>query len=177
MEIILDIIAIVLLFTLGAVAGSVINVLTYRIEHKKSLMKGDIICDDCGTTLKAREIIPIISFIALKGECPYCKAKIPAREIAGEIIMGLLFVLLFYRFGFSGTILSAIVLKDALSITVNMSWLKILSLAGIYLIYMLLYAFTVICIESKKIHGITAILPILMMVILFCGFMIIKMII
>ena len=177
MEIILDIIAIVLLFALGAVAGSVINVLTYRIEHKKSLMKGDIICDDCGTTLKAREIIPIISFIALKGECPYCKAKIPAREIVGEIICGLMFVVLFYRFGYTGTILSSPVLIDALSITVNMTWLKILSLVGIYLIYMILYALSLMCIEVKKIMTVTAILPVLMMAVLFCGYMIIKMII
>ncbi len=177
MEIILDIIAIVLLFALGAVAGSVINVLTYRIEHKKSLMKGDIICDDCGTTLKAREIIPIISFVALKGECPYCKAKIPAREIVGEIICGLMFVVLFYRFGYTGTILSSPVLIDALSITVNMTWLKILSLVGIYLIYMILYALSLMCIEVKKIMTVTAILPVLMMAVLFCGYMIIKMII
>ena len=177
MEIILDIIAIVLLFALGAVAGSVINVLTYRIEHKKPLMKGDIICDDCGTTLKAREIIPIISFIALKGECPYCKAKIPAREIVGEIICGLMFVVLFYRFGYTGTILSSLILIDALSITVNMTWLKILSLVGIYLIYMILYALSLMCIEVKKIMTVTAILPVLMMAVLFCGYMIIKMII
>lgn len=177
MEIILDIIAIVLLFALGAVAGSVINVLTYRIEHKKPLMKGDIICDDCGTTLRAREIIPIISFIALKGECPYCKAKIPAREIVGEIICGLMFVVLFYRFGYTGTILSSPVLIDALSITVNMTWLKILSLVGIYLIYMILYALSLMCIEVKKVMTVTAILPVLMMAVLFCGYMIIKMII
>ena len=177
MEIILDIIAIVLLFALGAVAGSVINVLTYRIEHKKPLMKGDIICDDCGTTLKAREIIPIISFMALKGKCPYCKAKIPAREIVGEIICGLMFVVLFYRFGYTGTILSSPVLIDALSITVNMTWLKILSLVGIYLIYMILYALSLMCIEVKKVMTVTAILPVLMMAVLFCGYMIIKMII
>ena len=54
--------------------------------------KGHSHCDTCGHELSTLDLIPIVSWLALKGKCRYCGAKVPARDVIFEIVLGLLFV-------------------------------------------------------------------------------------
>lgn len=82
----------IFLFIIGACFGSFVNVMFSR----KDWYKGRSRCDNCGYTLKWYDLIPIISYITLKGRCRNCKAKIDPAHLYSEILSGLTFVCISY---------------------------------------------------------------------------------
>ncbi|MBQ7161644.1 MAG: prepilin peptidase [Clostridia bacterium] len=90
---------------LGAVFGSFLNCAAWRITHGESFIKGHSRCPKCGHELKALDLIPIFSWIFLRGKCRYCKAVIPIRYPATEAIFSLITVLCLLRFDLTVTAL------------------------------------------------------------------------
>ncbi|HEU0066704.1 MAG TPA: prepilin peptidase, partial [Sphingomonas sp.] len=72
---------------LGAIAGSFVAALTARWPQGRSVMRGRSACDACGATLRARDLVPVVSAVALRGRCRDCGQAIAARhwwiELAG----------------------------------------------------------------------------------------------
>jgi len=101
---------IVIFFILGAVMGSFINCMAWRVAHGESVLKGRSHCAVCGHTLSALDLIPVLSYIFLKGRCRYCKKKMSPRYLITEVVMGLLFVICFLRFSLSVQTLRIVVL-------------------------------------------------------------------
>jgi leader peptidase (prepilin peptidase) / N-methyltransferase len=89
------------IFLAGAAVGSFLNVVADRVPSKKSIVSPPSHCDNCGRTLGKAELIPIFSYIGLKGKCRDCGASIPLRVLLVEIGTGLLYVLLLQRYGLS----------------------------------------------------------------------------
>lgn len=89
------------LFLVGVFVGSFLNVCIYRIPRGKSIVFPPSFCPSCSTPLKAFELIPIISFILLKGRCRYCNTRISFQYPFVETITGVIFVLIFKKYGFS----------------------------------------------------------------------------
>ncbi len=79
-------------FVLGTIFGSFFNVLIYRLPRKESIVFPPSRCPKCGTQIKPYDNIPIISFIALKGKCRYCKEPISIRYPIIEFLTGILFL-------------------------------------------------------------------------------------
>jgi leader peptidase (prepilin peptidase)/N-methyltransferase len=79
--------------------GSFFNVLIDRIPRKESIVKPPSHCTNCGKSLPAWQNIPIFSYIALKGKCKYCGAKIHWHHLLVEIVTPLLFLGLFFVYG------------------------------------------------------------------------------
>jgi len=75
----------------GIIIGSFLNVYIYRFHTGKSLM-GSSHCLSCGTPLKPYELVPLFSYIFLRGRCRTCKAIIPSRYFLVELLTGVLFV-------------------------------------------------------------------------------------
>lgn len=90
-----------IIFILGTVIGSFLNVCIYRIPEKLSIVKPRSRCGNCGTTLKSMDLIPILSWLFLKGKCRYCGAKVSVRYLLVELLEGVLFVLVYTFFGYS----------------------------------------------------------------------------
>lgn len=65
---------------LGLVFGSFINALVERIHNKKSFVRGRSYCDHCKHSLSALDLIPIISWLALRGRCRYCKRPVSIQN-------------------------------------------------------------------------------------------------
>lgn len=86
-------------FVLGAVIGSFLNVCIDRLPRGGSLVSPPSQCDACRRRLSALDLVPIVSYAALRGRCRTCRARIPARVLAIEIGTGALFVLIYLRFG------------------------------------------------------------------------------
>ena len=86
-------------FVFGAVMGSFLNCMAYRICHNMSIVKGRSKCDVCNHTLGVRDLIPILGYILNKGKCRYCGAKLSVRYLISEIVGGLSFVLVVYKYG------------------------------------------------------------------------------
>ena len=85
----------IIIFIFGAALGSFINVIVDRL-YIKSFIKGRSHCDSCGKELSFFELIPVFSYIFLKGRCKNCKTKIGAKHLYVEIVLGIL-ALLTYR--------------------------------------------------------------------------------
>lgn len=87
------------IFILGATIGSFLNVCIYRIPAGISIVKPRSRCGSCGRTLTAIDLVPILSWVFLRAKCRSCGAKIAMRYPLVEVLEGLLFVLVFMRFG------------------------------------------------------------------------------
>lgn len=81
-----------LLFIYGLIIGSFLNVVIYRFHTGKSLA-GSSHCLSCAALLRPYELLPLISYLALRGRCRSCGSKIPSRYFLVELLTGVLFVL------------------------------------------------------------------------------------
>ncbi len=89
------------LFILGAAVGSFISVFIYRLHAgKKGIISGRSHCPDCEEKLAPLDLIPIVSFLVLRGKCRYCSKEISYMYPLLEIMTGTLFSLLFLKFPF-----------------------------------------------------------------------------
>jgi leader peptidase (prepilin peptidase) / N-methyltransferase len=64
---------------LGAIAGSFLNVVTYRLPRHESVVRPASRCPHCGAPVRPYDNIPILSFLLLRGRCRNCAAKISRR--------------------------------------------------------------------------------------------------
>lgn len=86
---------------LGVLVGSFLNVIIDRLPDGISLIKPPSHCPHCQRRIKPLELVPILSFIFLRGKCKGCSEKIPIRVLAVEVITGIVFFLVWERFGYS----------------------------------------------------------------------------
>jgi leader peptidase (prepilin peptidase)/N-methyltransferase len=79
-------------FVMGAVVGSFLNVCIYRLPWEKSVIWPASHCPECLSAIAPRDNIPILSWLALRGECRSCHVRIPVRYALVELLVGVLFV-------------------------------------------------------------------------------------
>ncbi len=89
----------IIVFIFGAMIGSFLNVVIYRIPKGESIVFPSSKCQSCQNTLKWWHNIPIFSWLFLRGKCYFCKEKISAQYPAVEFLTGLLFVALYFKLG------------------------------------------------------------------------------
>jgi len=85
-------------FILGSVVGSFLNCVIYRLETGQGFIFGRSFCPHCKHLLNWKDLIPILSFLILKGKCRYCQKKISFQYPLVEISTGFLFLLNFSQF-------------------------------------------------------------------------------
>jgi leader peptidase (prepilin peptidase)/N-methyltransferase len=90
-----------LTFALGAIVGSFLNVCIHRLPRDESIVRPNSRCPVCGLALRARDNIPLISWIVLRGRCATCAAPISARYPLVEAVSGSLALTAAARFGVS----------------------------------------------------------------------------
>ena len=83
----------ILSLILGLFIGSFINCIVYRVYNKKSFIKGHSICPKCNHKLGLLDLIPLLSFLSLKGKCRYCGKPISKQYPIVEIFTGIMFFL------------------------------------------------------------------------------------
>jgi leader peptidase (prepilin peptidase)/N-methyltransferase len=74
----------------GAVFGSFLNVVAYRLPRGESLARPRSRCPQCQTPIKPYDNVPVLSWLALRGRCRSCRAPISARYPLVEAMTGLL---------------------------------------------------------------------------------------
>ena len=90
-----------MVFILGLIFGSFLTVCVDRIPKGQSVVSPRSRCSACGTQIRWYHNIPVFSFLWLKGRCGSCQAQIPLRYPLIEILNGLGYLLIAWRFGFS----------------------------------------------------------------------------
>ncbi len=104
----------ILVFILGTVVGSFLSVVIYRLRNNKKGMFWDrSICPSCSHKIRWHHLIPVFSFMFLRGKCAYCNKKISIHYFALEVLTGLIFLALFLRFNFLIDVSSLITTKTA----------------------------------------------------------------
>ena len=97
----------ILVFALGMISGSFTSLSIYRIPLKISILFPRSQCPYCHTILQVKDLIPIISYLWLKGKCRYCRNKISLRNLQIEILSAILFVLAYWKIGISIQLMEA----------------------------------------------------------------------
>ena len=85
----------IIIFIFGLIIGSFLNVIIYRLENGGKIINDRSRCLRCKHTLNWQDLIPVLSFIFLKGKCRYCNNKISWQYPLVEIGTGILFVIVF----------------------------------------------------------------------------------
>ena len=83
----------IILFIMGAYLGSFFTLATYRIPKKENIIYKHSYCPNCNHKLGLLDLVPIFSYIFLKGKCRYCKNPIGIRYILFEILTGIVVTL------------------------------------------------------------------------------------
>ncbi|NJD90387.1 MAG: prepilin peptidase, partial [Geobacter sp.] len=104
----------IVVFVLGAVVGSFLNVCIYRLPAEKSIVFPPSACPLCGYQIRWFDNIPIVSFLLLVAKCRSCKAPISWRYPLVEARNGFLTLLLFIKFGVSLSFLALFIFCSAL---------------------------------------------------------------
>jgi leader peptidase (prepilin peptidase)/N-methyltransferase len=86
---------------LGLLVGSFLNVVVHRVPAGQSVVRPRSSCPGCGTEISARDNIPVLSWLLLRGRCRSCSAPISVRYPAVEALTALLFLAMALRFGWS----------------------------------------------------------------------------
>lgn len=86
-------------FLLGLLIGSFLNVCICRLPGRKSIAWPGSACPACGAALKPRDLVPVASYVALRGRCRYCSARISPQYPLVELITGVFFALTMAAFG------------------------------------------------------------------------------
>ncbi len=105
---------IVMAFIFGAVIGSFLNVVILRTPLKQSIVTSRSHCWTCGQQLKNIDLIPIFSYIFLRGKCRFCGTRISPRYWIVELTTALMYVLCICTLGLTAEMLFAIVLIPVL---------------------------------------------------------------
>lgn len=127
----------VILFVFGCCIGSFVNV----VFSRKDWYKGRSRCDECGYLLKWYDLIPVVSYVMLRGKCRKCKTEIEASHLISELMMGTAFFvssLCFERYGIfygmlasSGLIIMAVAAVEDYKEQMVYNWIL---LSGIVLV-------------------------------------------
>ena len=104
------------IFLFGLAIGSFLNVCIYRIPRAGMSIHSPrrSFCPECSQPINAYDTIPFLSYLLLRGKCRHCKAKISAVYPLVELATALLFLVVFYRFGFTLDFLHALIFMTLL---------------------------------------------------------------
>ncbi len=93
----------ILIFLLGLAIGSFLNVCIYRIPRTDLSIYSPrrSFCPECNQSIKFYDNIPLLSYVLLRGKCRHCKAKISAIYPIVELVTAVLFLVMYYHFGWT----------------------------------------------------------------------------
>ncbi len=95
----MDIFFYILLFIIGTLFGSFYTLAVYRIPKRQDITHTHSYCPKCNHKLGFLDLIPLFSYVLLKGKCRYCKEKIRPRYFLLEALSGTLFVSIGFLMG------------------------------------------------------------------------------
>lgn len=97
----------------GLAVGSFLNVVVWRVPQGLSIVRPRSACPGCGHPIRARDNIPVVSWLALRGRCRDCREPISARYPLVEAGTAALFGLTAWRFGYAWDLLPFLWLAGA----------------------------------------------------------------
>lgn len=109
-------------FLAGLCAGSFLNVCIYRLPEGGSIAYPPSNCPSCGSRLRLADLIPVLSYLFLRGRCRYCGGKISMQYPAIELTTGILFLLAYLKYGLTLHALRTAVLFAVVTAATVIDW-------------------------------------------------------
>lgn len=106
----------------GILIGSFLNVCIYRIPKGENITTTRSHCLSCGNVIKWYDLIPVLSYILLRGRCRFCKAKLSVQYPVIELLNGVLYCIVFYVLGMSVQSVLIMLLTSALIVIAVIDW-------------------------------------------------------
>ncbi len=94
----MDIVFCIIVFIMGTVFGSFFTLAVYRIPLGLDITHSRSFCPKCNHRLEFIDLIPVLSYISLRGKCRYCGEKVRIRYLVLEVLSGLVFLLAYLSF-------------------------------------------------------------------------------
>lgn len=91
----------IIIFLYGIIIGSFLNVVIYRLPLKENIVTTRSHCMSCGYQLRWYDLVPLFSWLMLGGRCRQCKTKISIQYPIIEALNGILYILVFLKYGIS----------------------------------------------------------------------------
>lgn len=91
----MDFLMLTIVFIFGTIIGSFLNVVIYRYNSGTSPLTGRSQCFSCGKVLRARNLVPILSFLFSRGRCAQCGVRLSCQYPIVEALSGFIFVSVF----------------------------------------------------------------------------------
>lgn len=110
------------IFIFGICIGSFLNVVIIRLPRDESLIKRSSHCMTCGTKIRPIDLIPVFSWIFLRGKCHNCGEKISPRYPIVESLNGILYVLTFVILDINAKAIITCLLMSLLVVIGFMDW-------------------------------------------------------
>ncbi len=138
------ILAYIFIGLLGLSLGSFMSVIVFRLDRKEGILTGRSECPKCHKQLAWYDLVPVLSYLILRGKCRYCGSKIsiiyPMVELTTAVIMVSYFWVNGFNLGLSGVYYSALIFMLAALIFFDILYLIlpdkiVFSLAGLSLLY------------------------------------------
>lgn len=87
--------------TMGFAVGNYACSLVHRLPRGRLILDKTPYCGSCGALLQVKDLFPVFSALSLKHRCRYCSAPFPVSHTWTELLVGLLFVLGYFKLGFT----------------------------------------------------------------------------
>jgi len=107
---------------LGLIVGSFMTVVVDRVPRHKSIVTPGSACGNCGLELGPLDLVPVLSWLALRGKCRRCKAKIGVEPLLIELTNATLFVAFAVKFDLSWELAAFCTLGAGL---VSLTWIDL----------------------------------------------------
>lgn len=118
----LETVLFIIIFVYGVVIGSFLNVLIYRLPLKENIATERSHCMKCGNKIKWYDLVPLISYILLRGKCRHCKEKISVQYPLVELANGIGYVWIFYTNGINADSILFCLCASALLVLSVIDW-------------------------------------------------------
>ncbi len=86
-------------FMVGTSFGSFVSLASYRLPRSLDVVRKPSMCPSCGATLRARDLVPLFSWLLAGGKCRHCGEGISPRYPLIELLLGLAFLLFYMQYG------------------------------------------------------------------------------
>ena len=114
--------SIIISILVGLSLGSFVNACAYRIPRGITIISVRSFCPNCQIKLSWKELIPVLSFIVQGGRCRSCKETISWRYPIVELVVAIVAVFLFFRYGFTLELLQIAIYFLLMIIIVLIDW-------------------------------------------------------
>lgn len=106
-----------IIFLYGTMIGSFLNVCIFRIPKRENIAIGRSHCMNCNNNIRWYDLVPVISFILLRGKCRACKSEISVQYPMVEALNGFLYMAIFNIYGWKD--MNSIILNVVLCLTTS----------------------------------------------------------